>query len=112
MIFFDNISFFVNSPLRSFIKCDLIKKKVLVRSSSEKLIIFNLCVSSLIFSIQLEKMITEDIGVIKTEDLHGKAKANEFKLIKNWIKLNIIGQNPKIEKKIKNLLLFFIKYNE
>ena len=45
---------------------------------NEKLTIFNLFISNLIFSIQLDKIITEAIGVIKTEDLHGKAKAKEL----------------------------------
>ena len=45
---------------------------------NEKLTIFNLCISNSIFSIQLDKIITEEIGVIKTEDLHGKAKAKEL----------------------------------
>ena len=88
------------------------KKKPLIIINKKELNILSLNFSNLIFSKKYEKIIIEEIGPIKTEDLHGKAKANESRLIKNWIKLNIIGQNPKIEKKIKNLLLFFIKYNE
>ena len=49
-----------------------------MNNSSEKLIIFNLCMSNLIFSMRLDKIITEEIGVIKTEDRHGKAKAIEL----------------------------------
>tara|TARA_Y100001958_G_C20770978_1_gene246884 strand:+ start:357 stop:551 length:195 start_codon:yes stop_codon:yes gene_type:complete len=62
--------------------------------------------------MKYEIKIKDEIGMINTEALHGKANANELSAIKNCIKLKIIEQKPNIPNISKNLKLFFIKNKE
>ena len=62
--------------------------------------------------MKYEIKIKDEMGIINTEVLQGKASANELLTKKNWIKLKIIEQKPNIPNITKNLKLFLIKNKE